>query len=325
MTLENKTILITGGCGFLGSRLTETILAEHNPKSIRLYDNREFASVEMNRKLAGSNRLNFLIGDVRDKDRLRMAMNDVDIVIHAAALKHVPICEYNPMEAVKTNVNGAANVIEAALDRNVERVLSISTDKAVCPVNLYGATKMAAEKLVVQANSYRGQRKTLFSCVRYGNVIASSGSVVPLFKEQREKGLLTITDPKMTRFLITIKQGIQFIVDSLGEMKGGEIFVPRIPSAKITDIASAMAPNAQVKIIGIRPGEKIHEQLLTVEEARHARAVGSHFVIDPEQVFWADQSFKEGSPLAEGFSYSSDNNSEWLAGEELRQLLEKEG
>ncbi|MFA5387084.1 MAG: UDP-N-acetylglucosamine 4,6-dehydratase (inverting) [Candidatus Paceibacterota bacterium] len=322
MPLENKNILITGGCGFLGLRLAENILKNHRLKTIRVYDNRELAVVEMERKIKDP-RLRFLIGDVRDKDRLKMAMNDVDIVIHAAALKHVPVCEFNPIEAIKTNINGAANVIEVALESDVEKVMAISTDKAVCPVNLYGATKMAAEKLFIQANSYKGKRKVLFSCVRYGNVVASSGSVIPLFKEQRKKGFLTITDKRMTRFWITINQGIKFIINSIKEMEGGEIFVPKIPSVKITDLAFAIEPKAEIKVIGIRPGEKIHEELLTIDEARHSMDIGDYFIIYPEQSDWQGGIFsKKGKNLSEGFSYSSGNNNEWLSGENLKRLLE---
>ena len=320
MTLNDKTILVTGGCGSFGEKFVEIILKEHNPKSIRIYDNRELAEVEMERKFNNS-RLRFFIGDVRDEKRLNRAMDGVDIVVHAAALKHVPICEYNPIEAVKTNIDGAINVIDAAIDNSVEKVMAISTDKAVHPVNLYGATKMVAEKLFVQANSYTGRRKTIFSCVRYGNVVASSGSVIPLFMEQKKKSTLTLTDKRMTRFWITLEEGVKFVVDCIEKMKGGEIFIPKIPSMKIMDLAKVIAPKTKKKIIGIRSGEKLHEELLTTEEAKHSKEFDRYFVIEPEFPFWQKDNFKEGKPLPEEFKYSSDTNKKWLTKEELREIL----
>jgi UDP-N-acetylglucosamine 4,6-dehydratase (inverting) len=321
MTLNNKTILVTGGCGSFGQKFAEIVLKEHNPQSIRIYDNRELAEVEMERKFNDS-RLRFFIGDVRDKKRLNRAINGVDIVIHASALKHVPICEYNPIEAVKTNINGAINVIDAAIDNSVEKVMAVSTDKAVHPVNLYGGTKMVAEKLFIQANSYvGGERKTRFSCARYGNVIASSGSVVPLFEEQKEKGEITITDEKMTRFLITLEQGIRFVIKSIELMKGGEIFIPKIPSMKIMDLAEVIAPEAKKRIVGIRPGEKLHEILLTEEEAKHAKEFDQYFIIEPEFPFWNEGNFKDGKILPNGFSYTSNTNKEWISKEQMREIL----
>jgi len=322
MNLENKTILITGGCGSFGQKFTEIVLKEHNPKVVRIYDNRELAAVEMERKFNDS-RLRFFIGDVRDEKRLYRAMIGVDVVVHAAALKHIPICEYNPIEAIKTNIGGALNVIDAAIDNSVERVIAISTDKAVQPVNLYGATKMVAEKLFIQANSYTGGRKTIFSCSRYGNVIASSGSVIPLFLEQRKTGEITVTDEKMTRFLITLEEGIRFVIRCLEIMKGGEIFIPKIPSMKIMDLAELIAPQTKKKIIGIRPGEKLHEVLLTLEEAKHTKEFDTHFVIEPEFPFWHKDNFKEGKLLPEGFRYSSENNDKWLGGEDLRKIIKE--
>jgi UDP-N-acetylglucosamine 4,6-dehydratase (inverting) len=275
----------------------------------------------MERKFNDS-RLRFFIGDVRDKKRLNRAINGVDIVIHASALKHVPICEYNPIEAVKTNINGAINVIDAAIDNSVEKVMAVSTDKAVHPVNLYGGTKMVAEKLFIQANSYvGGERKTRFSCARYGNVIASSGSVVPLFEEQKEKGEITITDEKMTRFLITLEQGIRFVIKSIELMKGGEIFIPKIPSMKIMDLAEVIAPEAKKRIVGIRPGEKLHEILLTEEEAKHAKEFDQYFIIEPEFPFWNEGNFKDGKILPNGFSYTSNTNKEWISKEQMREIL----
>lgn len=321
MPFNNKTILITGGTGSFGQKFTEIILKEHNPKTVRIYDNRELAEVEMERKFHDS-RLRFFIGDVRDKKRLSRAMNGIDIIVHAAALKHVPICEYNPIEAVKTNIDGAINVIDSAIDNAVEKVMAISTDKAVYPANLYGATKMVAEKLFIQANSYvGGERKTVFSCARYGNVIASSGSIVPLFKEQKKEGEVTITDEKMTRFLITLEQGIRFVIKSIETMKGGEIFVPKIASMKITDLARVIAPEAKKKIIGVRPGEKVHEILLTKEEARHTKEIEGCFVIEPQFHFWNEDNFREGKLLPDRFEYKSDTNDKWISEEEMKEIL----
>lgn len=311
MTLSNKTILITGGCGSFGQKFIEIALKEQNPKSIRVFDNRELALVEMERSFQDE-RLRFFVGDVRDKDRLIRAMNSTDVVIHAAALKHVSICEYNPIEAIKTNINGVVNVIDAAINNGVQKVINISTDKAVQPINLYGATKMVAEKLFVQANSYSVGKETIFSCSRYGNVMGSSGSVIPLFKEQKEKGEITITDEKMTRFWITLEEGVKFVIRCIENMKGGEIFVPKIPSMKIADLAEAIAPEAKKKIIGLRPGEKIHEILLTEEEALHSKEFNDYFIIEPEFSFWDTKNNKDDKLLTKGFSYSSDNNTEWL-------------
>lgn len=322
MNFKNKTILITGGCGSFGQKITEIIIKEHSPSSVRIYDNRELAVVEMGRKINDS-RLRFFIGDVRDRKRLSRAMNGVDIVVHAAALKHVPICEYNPIEAVKTNIDGAVSVIDAAIDNKVAKVMAVSTDKAVHPVNLYGATKMVAEKLFVQANSYSGGKGPIFSCSRYGNVVGSSGSVVPLFLEQKRKNKeITVTDEKMTRFWITLEEGVKFVVDCIEKMRGGEIFIPKIPSMKIMDLAELIAPNAKRKIIGIRPGEKLHEVLLTREEALHSKEFDKYFVIEPEFSFWEEESLNGGKSLPEGFSYSSDNNKYWIIKDEMKKILE---
>jgi len=320
MNLNNKTILVTGGTGSFGQKFTEIILKKHNPKSVRIYDNRELAEVEMERKFNDS-RLRFFIGDVRDRNRLDRAMNGVNIVVHAAALKHVPICEYNPIEAVKTNIDGAVNVIDVAIDNEVEKVIAVSTDKAVYPVNLYGATKMVAEKLFVQANSYSGGKKPIFSCSRYGNVVGSSGSVVPLFLEQKKKGEITITDEKMTRFWITLEEGVNFVIDCIGMMRGGEIFIPKISSMKIIDLAEVIASGAKRKIIGVRPGEKLHEVLLTEEEALHAKEFDKFFIIEPEHPFWHKDNFQDGKPLPLGFKYASNTNTEWLTKEKMAELL----
>ena len=319
MGLENKTILITGGLGSFGQKFTEIILKEHNPKAVRIYDNRELAQVQADRKF-DDERLRFFMGDVRDKDRLKRAMNGADIVVHAAALKHVPVCEYNPIEAVRTNIEGAINVIDAAIDNSVQKVIAISTDKAVQPVNLYGATKMVAEKLFIQGNAYSGDKKTIFSCSRYGNVVGSSGSVIPLFKEQGQKGEITITDERMTRFWITLDEGVRFVINCIEKMKGGEIFVPKIPSMKITDVAEAIAPEAKRIIVGIRPGEKISEVLLTQEEAMHAKEFDDYFIIEPEFSFWDSENHKDGKPVSTDFIYSSDKNTQWLAKGQIKEI-----
>jgi len=318
--IDGKNILITGGSGSFGRKFTEIILKEHDPKSVRIFSRGELKQFEMHNHFK-DNRLRFLIGDVRDKDRLYRAMNNVDIVIHAAALKQVPTCEYNPIEAIRTNVDGSVNLIDAAIDCSVERVMAISTDKAVHPVNLYGATKMVAEKLFIQANSYAGGRKKIFSCVRYGNVVGSRGSVIPAFREQKETGTITITDNRMTRFWITLDHGVHFVIDCIERMEGGEIFVPKIPSMKITDIAKAVAPEAEWKLTGIRPGEKLHEILLTEDEARHAEEFDSYFAIVPEHPFWNRNNSDGGKVLPDGFNYASNSNDKWLTIKELREII----
>lgn len=318
---DGKTILITGGTGSFGKMFTSLLLDEWNPDSIRIYSRGELLQWEMQQKIH-DDRLRFLIGDVRDRDRLYRAMNDVDIVVHAAALKQVPAAEYNPMEAVKTNIDGASNIINASIDNGVERVMALSTDKAVHPVNLYGATKMVAEKLFVQGNAYAGGRKTRFACTRYGNVVGSRGSIIPLFLEQRKQGRVTITDERMTRFLLTLEQGARFVARCIETMKGGEIFVPRIPSMKITDLAKVIAPGCNVEIIGIRPGEKLHEVLLTEDEARHSKDMGDYFVIEPELKFWNRNTAHEGKPLPEGFRYSSESNTVWLDADALTSMVD---
>ena len=321
MILENKTILLTGGVGSFGSKFVEVVLKKYNPKAIRVFDINEFKEVEMERNFKDE-RLRFFIGDVRDVDRLKMAMRGCDIVVHAAALKHITVCEYNPIEAVKTNIEGAINVIKAALNEGVEKVIALSTDKAAYPVNLYGASKMVMEKVFVQGNVYAGKQNTIFACTRYGNVVGSSGSVVPLFREQAKAGKITITDEKMTRFWITLEQGVNFVISSLEKMKGGEIFVPRIPSMKIMDLAEVIAPQAEKAVIGIRPGEKLYETLITQEEAKHTKEYDSYFIIEPEFHFWGE--FKPevvGKSLPDGFQYTSENNSQWLTKEDLRKII----
>ena len=325
MNWHNQVILLTGGTGSFGKKFTEIMLREYYPEKLIIFSRGELKQHEM--RLSGFDHpsLRYFIGDVRDRDRLYRAMDGVDIVVHAAALKQVPACEYNPIEAVKTNINGAVNVIDAAIDNEVEKVMAISTDKAVYPVNLYGATKLVAEKLFVQGNVYVGKRRTRFSVVRYGNVVGSRGSVIPLFLEQKRTGRITITDERMSRFWITLEQGVRFVISCIERMQGGEIFVPKIPSMRITDLAEVIAPGAEREIIGIRPGEKLHECLITEEEARHAREFDTHFVIEPEYPFWSKDNLDGGRPLPEGFRYTSDTNTWWLKKEELRKMIEDMG
>lgn len=321
MNWSNCRVLITGGTGSFGKKFTEIMLREFRPKKLVIYSRDELKQHDMRVSGFKHESLRYFIGDVRDRDRLRRAMNGVDVVVHAAALKQVPACEYNPLEAVKTNVAGAQNIIDAALDAGITKVLALSTDKAVNPVNLYGATKLVSEKLFVQANSYRGEGPTQFSCVRYGNVVGSRGSVIPLFLEQRKTGRLTVTDARMTRFWITLDQGVRFVIRCVEKMKGGEVFVPKIPSMKVTDLATAMAPDGEVEFIGIRPGEKIHEVLLSEDEARHSLDVDGMYVIKPAYMWWNDSNWTGGAPMPDGFRYVSNENSQWLSLEELRRLV----
>jgi UDP-N-acetylglucosamine 4,6-dehydratase len=302
--LDGKTILVTGGTGSFGQRFVDTVLRASRPEAIRIYSRDELKQQQMQRRVPDK-RLRFLIGDVRDKERLTRAMRGVEIVGHAAALKHVPACEYTPFEAVKTNVVGAANVIDAAIDCGVDRVLAISTDKAVNPINLYGATKLCAEKLFVQGNAYSGEGRKRFSCARYGNVVASRGSVVPLFLQQRANGSITVTDRRMTRFWMTVEQGVEFVLRCLGIMHGGEIFVPRIPSMSVMDLANAIAPGSPITFTGIRPGEKLHELLVSPDEAWHTLEFPDLFVIQPAHPWWKIGRWSGGKPLPEGFAYSS--------------------
>jgi len=320
--LQGKTVLVTGGTGSFGTAFIRELLANHDPAAIRVYSRDELKQWELERKLGGDSRLRYLLGDVRDPARLKQATRGVDVIVHAAALKQVVACEYNPFEAVQTNIVGAENVVSAAIENQVPRTLSVSTDKAVNPVNLYGATKLCAEKIVTQANSYAGvDHDVRFSSVRYGNVVGSRGSVVPLFKAQAEDGVFTITDEAMTRFWITLEQAVRFVVGCLARMEGGEVFVPKIPSMRVVDIADVLAPDAERRIIGIRPGEKIHEVLITSEESRHARLFDDYFAIYPAFPFWRDSAYPEGQELAPGFAYSSDQNDVWLDADELGQMV----
>jgi len=321
MNWNDKVVLVTGGTGSFGKKFTKILLAEKNPKKIIIFSRDELKQHEM--RTAGFNdpRLRYFIGDVRDRERLVRAMHGVDIVVHAAALKQVPACEYNPMEAIKTNIMGTSNVVEAALDVGVEKVLALSTDKAVNPVNLYGATKLAAEKLVIQSNAYAAGKATRYSCVRYGNVVGSRGSVVPLFLKQRASGVITITDDRMTRFWLSLEQGVHFVIDCIEQMAGGEVFVPKIPSTTIIDLAKAIAPEAEIEIIGIRPGEKLHEVLISEDEARSTVERENMFIVKPPETLWKRDLTYEGQPLSDGFRYSSDNNSEWLDLEGIKQFV----
>jgi UDP-N-acetylglucosamine 4,6-dehydratase len=318
---RNTSILITGGTGSFGRHFTKRMLEEYGPKVIRIYSRDELKQQEMRQTFNDDDRLRFLIGDVRDPDRLHRAMEGADVVIHAAALKQVPSCEYNPFEAVKTNIYGAKNVIDAAIDVGVKKVIAISTDKAVNPINLYGATKLCAEKMFVQGNAYSGPRGTRFSCVRYGNVVGSRGSVIPLFLEQRKNGVITITDERMTRFWITLDEAVEFVIHCLEIMEGGEIFVPKIRSMRIVDLARAIAPECQVQLIGIRAGEKIHEVLITEEDGRNTIQYNGIYVILPQRPSWKQCRVLKGTPLPEGFTYTSNNNDEWLSVEDLREII----
>ena len=319
--LKGKTVLVTGGTGSFGKRFVDHLLRDHEPATVRIYSRDELKQHEL-RQAVSDERLRFLIGDVRDLSRLRMAVRGVDVIVHAAALKQVPACEYNPFEAVQTNVVGAENVVSAAIAGDVPLTLSLSTDKAVNPANLYGATKLCAEKIIAQGNAYAGHSPARFASVRYGNVMGSRGSVIPIFKKQAQEGKLTITDPAMTRFWITLQQAVRLVIESLEWMEGGETFVPKIPSMRVEDIARALAPDAEREITGIRPGEKIHEVLITEDESRNASGFEDHYAIYPQFPFWRDEDFGRGEELPPGFRYSSETNDEWLGEDEIRVLAE---
>ncbi len=322
MDWKDKVVLITGGTGSFGRAFIRRMLDEYQPAKIIVFSRDELKQHEMRSVGFEDPDLRYFIGDVRDATRVRRAMQGVDIVVHAAALKQVPACEYNPIEAIMTNIMGGRNVIEAALDTSVEKVMALSTDKAVNPINLYGATKLAAEKLFIQSNAYAGGRDVRFSCVRYGNVVGSRGSVVPVFVKQREQGKLTITDERMTRFWLSLEQGVDFTIRCIEQMQGGEVFVPKIPSTHITDLAKAIAPDAEIEYIGIRPGEKLHEVLISEDEARHTLELEDMFVVEPPGALWFGHGWRdEGKALPEGFRYASDNNDEWLEEEKIRDLI----
>lgn len=319
--LDGSSLLITGGTGSFGRHFARTVLSEGAPERIVILSRDELKQYEMAQELAGDSRVRFFLGDVRDRDRLWRAFDGIDVVIHAAALKQVPAAEYNPFEAVQTNIHGAKNVIDAALDRGVGRVIALSTDKASSPVNLYGATKLVSDKLFVAGNAYAGDKETHFSVVRYGNVENSRGSVVPLFRRLSSSGVIPITDPRMTRFWITLEQGVRFVIDMLQTMRGGELFVPKIPSVRIVDVAQAIAPDAQIKVIGIRPGEKLHEEMIGPDHARRTIDAGRFFVMQPDAEWWSGADPIEGTSVPEGFKYTSDTNSEWLSVDRLVEML----
>ncbi|MBE5876150.1 MAG: UDP-N-acetylglucosamine 4,6-dehydratase (inverting) [Lachnospiraceae bacterium] len=323
--LNNKTILITGGTGSFGKCFTKYVLENYNPKKIIIYSRDEFKQWMMANDFADhKEKLRFFIGDVRDYERMKRAFEGVDYVIHAAAMKQVPACEYNPNEAIKTNVVGAQNVIDAALNTGVKKVVALSTDKAVNPVNLYGGTKLVSDKLFIAANAYCGERDLSFSIVRYGNVAGSRGSIIPLFKKLIEEGAteLPVTDTRMTRFWISLTEGVKLVIKALEEAKGGETFISKIPSFRIPDLAEAMSPGIKIKEIGIRPGEKLDEVMVTVEDSMTTYEYDKHYIIYP-QMFWQESKRPQpnGKKVEEGFYYSSGNNTEWLTVEEIRELL----
>lgn len=326
--LKDKVLLITGGTGTFGSRLAQIVAANFGCKAIRIFSRDELKQHDMRQRLA-DDRVRYFIGDVRDPERVARAVQGVDIIIHAAAMKQVPTCEYNPFEAVKTNILGAQHIIDAAIDQQIQQVMAVSTDKAVNPINLYGATKLCAERIFVQGNSYAGPRPTRMSCVRYGNVLGSRGSVVPVFLEQRRQGTVTVTDERMTRFWLTVDQAVWFVLKCLTLARGGEIFVPRIPSLRILDLVKAIAPDCAIRYIGLRPGEKLHEVLVTEDESRHAVEYDDLFTILPEYQSWQGRAREGGAgkrrAVPEGFRYCSETNSQWLSVEELRGLLAQTG
>ena len=322
MDWKKKTVLVTGGTGSFGKEFIRILLEEEQPEKVIVFSRDELKQHEMRAAGFDHPNIRYFIGDVRDLERMKRAMDAVHVVVHAAALKQVPACEYNPMEAIKTNILGSSNVVEAALEAGVEKVMALSTDKAVSPVNLYGATKLAAEKLTVQSNAYSGDRPTRFSCVRYGNVVGSRGSVVPVFIQQRDSGKVTVTDERMTRFWLSLEQGVRFVLRCIDHMQGGEVFVPKLPSTTLMDLVSAIAPDAQIEVVGIRPGEKLHEVLVSEDEARSALELDDMFVIQPAQGPWFVHSWdKQGKALPEGFRYASDSNPQRLNAEQIKQLV----
>ena len=323
--LKDSSILITGGTGSFGNTFVPMTLAKYNPKRLVIYSRDEMKQWDMAQRFSGDDRVSFIIGDVRDRDRLTRALDGIDYVVHAAATKIVPTAEYNPFECVKTNIIGAMNLIDACIDRDIKRVVALSTDKASNPINLYGATKLASDKLFVAANSYAKTHKTRFSVVRYGNVMGSRGSVIPFFLSLADNGVLPITDARMTRFMITLEQGVDLVWHAFDDMQGGEIYVKKIPSMTIIDIANAVAPGAEHKFIGIRPGEKIHEQMIGLEDAPHTYSYENHFKILPMIHNWSNDQvrIKNGVKVAENFTYTSDNNNEWMSSDILRTWIEK--
>ena len=322
--LTNKTILVTGGTGSFGNTFVPMTLAKYNPKKIIIFSRDEMKQWDMAKKFEGDSRVRFFIGDVRDKERLYRALDGVDYVVHAAATKIVPTAEYNPFECVKTNINGAMNLIDACIDKRVHRTVALSTDKASSPINLYGATKLASDKMFVAGNSYSGSHDSTFSVVRYGNVMGSRGSVIPFFMSIKDKGELPITDERMTRFMISLEDAVKLVWHAFEDMEGGEIYVKKIPSMKVTDLARVVAPEAEQKVIGIRPGEKLHEQMISAEDAYYTYEYPEHFKILPTINGWADcpKRIKDGVRVPEGFVYASDNNTEWMSDADLENWIE---
>lgn len=322
--LSNASILITGGTGSFGNAFVPMTLARYNPRRLIIYSRDEMKQWDMAQRFRDDPRVRFFIGDVRDRERLYRALDGVDYVVHAAATKIVPTAEYNPFECVKTNINGAMNVIDASIDRGVKRVVALSTDKASSPINLYGATKLASDKLFVAGNAYAGGHGTRFAVVRYGNVMGSRGSVIPFFLSVRNKGTLPITDPRMTRFMITLEQGVDLVWQAFADMQGGEIYVKKIPSMRITDIAAAVEPEARQEIVGIRPGEKLHEQMIGLEDAPHTYAYDGYFKILPAIHDWSSDPARinGGTRVPQDFTYASDDNDEWMGVEALRNWIE---
>jgi UDP-N-acetylglucosamine 4,6-dehydratase len=327
--LTGKTILITGGTGSFGKKFVTTVLENYAPKKLIIFSRDELKQFEMHEDISTEQfpAIRYFLGDIRDRDRLYRALNDVDVVVHAAALKQVPAAEYNPFEFVKTNVIGTQNLIDAAIDCGVERVIGLSTDKAANPINLYGATKLCADKLFIAANAYTGTRRTRFAVVRYGNVVGSRGSVIPFFLKKKKEGKIPITDPEMTRFFITLDQGVGFVLKGLERMSGGELYVPKIPSMRIADLATAVAPDCEHEVIGIRPGEKVHELMIAKDDARRTVEFDDHYVIEPVQQQWWDAenppTMRGGKRCADDFEYTSDQNDRWLTIPELRGLADQ--
>jgi UDP-N-acetylglucosamine 4,6-dehydratase len=322
---NNKVILITGGTGSFGKKFCRIVLEEYGPKKVIVFSRdelKQFEMAQMSDFKKHAEKIRYFIGDVRDKERLMRAFDGVDYVIHAAALKQVPAMEYNPTEAIKTNINGAMNIIDVAIERKIKRVIALSTDKACNPINLYGATKLCSDKLFVAANSYSGATGTKFAVVRYGNVVGSRGSVVPFFKERAKEGLLPITDERMTRFWITLEQGVRFVIKNIERMHGGELFVPKIPSMNIMDLAKTIAPKCKTNVVGIRPGEKLHEVMISVDDARDTVELDDCYVIQPTFHWWRKDNHGDGKPVPENFTYSSDQNKEWLTIPQLRKMIE---
>jgi len=323
MNWQEQVVLVTGGTGSFGKKFVEVMLRECHPQKLIIFSRDELKQHDMRTAGFDHPSLRYFIGDVRDAQRLQRALSGVTVVVHAAALKQVPACEYNPFEAIQTNIMGGRNVIDAAIDQGVHRVLALSTDKAVNPANLYGATKLCAEKMFVQANAYAGAQDTHFSCARYGNVVGSRGSVIPVFLDQRKRGKVTITDARMTRFWLTLEHGVRFVLGCIERMHGGEIFVPKIPSMKLADMAESIAPGCEVECIGIRPGEKLHEVLVSEDEARNTVELDDMYVIQPAHAWWSGNNWDNARPLPEGFRYSSDSNAHWLTSEELHALIDE--